>query len=152
MTVLLDARTSQNASFANSINVPLGDAPELIGIVGLNTGEATGPVTTQFAGTVSLQIPGGLPDEAAGITITVVRGLDIVADPIVYSATETYSLNLEPDERQVVITFEGSDYNVVSEELLIYTVFVNNPPFLPGGDVLIRVGPESFNAAVYDYS
>lgn len=39
MTVLLDARTSQNASLVNSISIPvlLNTTPGLFGQIGLNT-------------------------------------------------------------------------------------------------------------------
>ncbi|BCB05658.1 hypothetical protein [Bacillus sp. KH172YL63] len=150
MTRLLDARTSQNASFANSINVPLENEPVLIGVVGLNIYEATGPVTAQFSGTLSLEFRDVGVGEDVGVTIRVVRGVDLVADPTVYSATETYTLSNAGDITQAVVTFEGSDYNVVADDLLIYTVYVNNARLT--GFMPFRIGPESFNAEVYDNS
>ncbi|TMU84342.1 hypothetical protein FGG79_15735 [Bacillus sp. BHET2] len=151
MTVLLDARTSQNASFENSISIPLTDAPVLTGIVGLNTIGASGAVTTQFGGTVSIQ---GRPGDQGtfGITINVYRGADPTGT-LVYSATESVNLvGAATEEPITVISFEGSDYEVADpDDLLIYTMFVQTSVIGTEG-FLNRVGPESFNAAVYDYS
>lgn len=59
MTRLLDARTSQNASIANSISIPITilSQPGLFGQIGLNVSGATGPIRTQLSGTVTCQYP-----------------------------------------------------------------------------------------------
>ncbi|HFK1812600.1 TPA: hypothetical protein ACGXQD_005784 [Bacillus cereus] len=144
MTTLLDSRTSQNASYANSIAIPIltVNTPQLVGQIGLNVSQAadTDLVATQFTGTVSLQ----LPLSVVGITITVVRGTSYT-DPLVYSATSTFNLSVLAPQ---VISITGSDYDVeigaVEEDLLVYTMFVESN--LLGA---IRVGPESFNAGAY---
>jgi hypothetical protein len=136
---LIDARTSQNASYADSIVEPIlvVDEPQLVGQVGLNVTEATGPVTVQFSGTVSVQLPLAL----VGVTVTVVRGTE-ATDPLVYSTTETFSLSVLAPQ---VITFTGSDFEVEDPgDELVYTMFISAS--LLG---TVRVGPESFNAAAY---
>ncbi|BCB05657.1 glycosyltransferase family 2 protein [Bacillus sp. KH172YL63] len=152
MTVLLDARTSQNASFENSINVPLTAGPVLTGIVGLNTTGAAGAVTTQFGGTVSIQPRPGFVG-VTGITINIYRGEDPTGT-LVYSATENLNVPLEtgPEPAITIVSFEGSDYQVADpDDLLIYSMYVQSS--IDGGDnTLNRVGPESFNARVYDYN
>jgi hypothetical protein len=141
MTTLLDARTSQNASYANSIAIPIlvVDTPQLMGQVGLNVSQAqeTDLVAVQFTGVVSVQLPLAL----VGITVTVVRG-SLPTDPLVFSATETFDLSVLAPQ---VITVTGSDYNVdITDDLLVYTMFIQSN--LLG---TIRVGPESFNVAAY---
>ncbi|TMU84344.1 glycosyltransferase [Bacillus sp. BHET2] len=152
MTVLLDARTSQNASFENSINIPLTDGPVLTGIVGLNTTGAAGSVTTQFGGTVTVQgRPGSLG--LAGITINIYRGQDPTGT-LVYSATENmnFTQGTATENPITVISFAGSDFQVANpDDLLIYTMFVQTST-AGTGNILLRVGPESFNASVYDYN
>jgi hypothetical protein len=88
MTRLLDARTSQNASIANSISIPITilSQPGLFGQVGLNVSGTIGPVRTQLSGTVACQLP--LLPAATTITITVVRGTTLT-DPAIYSSAES---------------------------------------------------------------
>lgn len=135
MTTLLDARTSQNASIANSISIPITilSAPGLFGQVGLNVLGATGPIRTQLSGTVACQLP--LLPVATTITLTVVRGTSLT-DPVIYSSAEALNINLLGPQ---LFTFTASDFNVPppASELLIYTAFI-------GGNVLgtVRVGPE----------
>lgn len=59
MTTFLDARTSQNASLANSILVPILFIcrPQLFGQIGLMTAGAETNPRVQFKGTVSVQFP-----------------------------------------------------------------------------------------------
>jgi len=135
MTTLLDARTSQNASIANSISIPITilSAPGLFGQVGLNVLGATGPIRTQLSGTVACQLP--LLPVATTITLTVVRGTSLT-DPVIYSSAEALNINLLGPQ---LFTFTASDFNVPppASELLIYTAFI-------GSNVLgtVRVGPE----------
>ncbi|MGO1102249.1 hypothetical protein ACTOTU_30320 (plasmid) [Priestia megaterium] len=142
MTILLDARTSQNASIANSISIPITilSAPGLFGQVGLNVFNATGPIRTQLSGTVACQLP--LLPLATTITLIVVRGTSLT-DPIIYSSSEALNINLLGPQ---LFTFTASDFNVPppASGLLIYTAFI-------GSNILgtVRVGPESFNAIAY---
>ncbi|WP_432694382.1 hypothetical protein ACRBU7_27485 (plasmid) [Priestia aryabhattai] len=55
MTTLLDARTSQNASIANSISIPITILSPLglFGQVDLNILSTTGSIRTQLSGTVA---------------------------------------------------------------------------------------------------
>lgn len=135
MTTLLDARTSQNASIANSISIPIPilSAPGLFGQVGLNVLGTTGPIRTQLSRTVACQLP--LLPVATTITLTVVRGTSLT-DPVIYSSAEALNINLLGPQ---LFTFTASDFNVPppASELLIYTPFISS-------NVLgtVRVGPE----------
>jgi len=138
MTQVIDARTSQNASYAGSIAAPILfiGTPQLVGQIGLNTLGTTGIPRVQLTGTVSVTLPLAL----AGITVTVVRGT-LPTDPLVYSATQTFDLTILAPQ---VITFTASDYNPPLEPQLTYTMFV-------ASNILgtVRVGPESFNGTLY---
>lgn len=140
MTIFLDARTSQNASFNNSIAVPILaiNTPVLVGQVGLETGLATSPIRAQFTGETTIQLP--LLPVATSITVSVVRGT-LPTDPQVFSITEALNLAIAGPQS---IVFTGSDYNVPITPFLIYTMFVS-------ASVLgtVRVGPESFNVTAY---
>lgn len=141
ITRLIDARTSQNASYANSISVPilLGEQ-ELFGRVILLTNGATGLLRTQLNGTVTVQLP--LLPVATSVTVTVVRGF-APTDLVIYSAREALDLSIVGPQ---VISFTASDFRVPipADNRLPYTAFVS-------ADAIgtFRVGPESFNAAVY---
>ncbi|MBE0343714.1 hypothetical protein E4V51_26555, partial [Paenibacillus sp. 28ISP30-2] len=90
MGTFIDGRTSQNASFANSIAIPITvlNTPQLFGQIGLNTLGITGTPRVLLKGTLSVQLPLAL----VGITITIVRGT-LPTDPLVYSATSTFGLS-----------------------------------------------------------
>ncbi|WP_226000576.1 hypothetical protein [Paenibacillus sp. BJ-4] len=134
MGTFIDGKTSQNASFANSIFIPITvvNAPQLFGQIGLNTLGITGTPRVLLKGTVSLQLPLAL----LGITITIVRGT-LPTDPLVYSATSTFSLSIPAPQ---VITFSADDFNPPITPQLVYTAFVSSN--LLG---TVRVGPESFD-------
>ncbi|GAB1156608.1 hypothetical protein YWY31_26330 [Paenibacillus illinoisensis] len=139
MSQFIDARTSQNASLANSISVPIlvVNTPQLFGQIGLVTTAGIGAnPRVQMKGTVSVQLPLAL----VGITITVVRGT-APTDPIVYSATSTFNLSVLAPQ---VITFSADDYNPPVLPQLTYTAFISSN--LLG---TIRVGPENFDGALY---
>lgn len=140
MTRLVDARTSQNASTANSIAIPILviNTPQLFGQVGLITAGSGANVRVVLSGTVSVQLPLAL----VGVTITVVRGT-LSTDPVVYSATNTYSLSVLAPQ---LINFTAADFSPPASQSgqTTYTAFVS-------GNLLgiIRVGPESFTAVAY---
>ncbi|MDF2927217.1 MAG: hypothetical protein K0R57_6131 [Paenibacillaceae bacterium] len=134
MSLFIDGRTSQNASTSNSIAIPILviDTPQMFGQIGLNSDGAVGIPRVQFTGTVAVQLPLAL----VGVTITVVRGT-LPTDPLVYSATSTFSLSVLAPQ---VITFSGNDYNPSVTPLMTYTAFI-------AANLLgtIRVGPENFD-------
>ncbi len=134
MGTFIDGRTSQNASTANSIAIPITtiNTPVLFGQIGLNTLGITGTPRVQLKGTLSVQLPLAL----VGITITIVRGTQIT-DPIVYSATSTFALSILAPQ---VITFSADDFNPPITPQLTYTAFVSSN--LLG---TVRVGPENFD-------
>lgn len=142
MATLLDARTSQNASYANAIAIPILviNTPQLFGQVGLVMKDYTsGDVRVTFTGTVAVQLPLAL----VGVTITVVRGTQ-PTDTLVYSSISTYNINVLAPQ---LITFSGADRVTTAPAVtsqLTYTAFVSSN--LLG---TIRVGPESFSATAY---
>ncbi|MBU8757002.1 hypothetical protein N7983_26935 [Priestia megaterium] len=142
MTVLLDARTSQNASLANSISIPilLNTTPGLFGQIGLNTQTATGSIRVQLSGTATIQLP--LLPAATTITLQVVRGTTL-NDPLVFSCAQSLDLAILGPQ---LFTFVASDVNVPKPASgpLIYTAFISSN--LLG---TFRVGPESFNGIAY---
>ncbi|MCL6457670.1 MAG: hypothetical protein K6T85_06660 [Gorillibacterium sp.] len=139
MTTFLDARTSQNASFANSIAIPILviNTPQLIGQIGLITLGAGTNVRVQLSGTASFQLP--LLPIATTITITIVRGT-LPTDPLIYSASESLNLAILGPQ---VLTAIASDFLPPVTPQLTYTMFA-------AADALgtIRVGPESLNGSV----
>ncbi|KWX69620.1 hypothetical protein [Paenibacillus jilunlii] len=134
MGTYLDARTSQNASTANSIAIPILviNTPQLFGQIGLITEGATTNPRVLLKGTISIQLPLAL----VGITIRIVRGT-LSTDPVVYSATSTFNLSILAPQ---VITFSAADFQPPITPQLTYTAFVSSN--LLGA---IRVGPESFD-------
>ena len=145
MTLFLDARTSQNASYSNSISIPIlvGNPGGLFGQIGLDVQNAAGPIRVQLSGTASVQLP--LLPVATTITIRIVRGRT-VSDPLVYSSAEALELSIIGPQ---LFTFTASDFNVPKpiSGPLVYTAFISANI---GGT--IRVGPESFNGIAYSES
>ncbi|SNZ03580.1 hypothetical protein SAMN05421503_0399 [Terribacillus aidingensis] len=141
MTILLDARTSQNASTAGSIASPiLVGTPVLFGQIGLVVTEATTPIRVQLSGIITLQLP--LLPALTSITVTIVRGT-APTDPVVFSATSNLDLEILGPQS---FSFVGSDYNVPAPPSgqLTYTAFVSSN--LLG---TVRVGPESLNGIAF---
>lgn len=134
MSMFIDGRTSQNASTANSIAIPIlvVDTPQLFGQIGLNSEGVTGTPRVILKGTIAVQLPLAL----VGITVTIVRGT-LATDPLVYSATSTFSLSVLAPQ---IITFSADDFNPPVTPLMTYTAFISSN--LLG---TIRVGPESFD-------
>ncbi|GGF72723.1 hypothetical protein GCM10010912_17420 [Paenibacillus albidus] len=135
MGTYVDGRTSQNASYANSIAIPILaiNTPQIFGQVGLVTQGVTTNPRVLLKGTISVTVPLAL----VGITITIVRGT-LPTDPLVYSATSTFNLSVLASQ---VITFSADDFVPPITPQLTYTAFVSSN--LLG---TIRVGPESFDA------
>jgi hypothetical protein len=134
MGTYVDGRTSQNASTANSIAIPILviNTPQLFGQIGLITaGVGTNPRVI-LKGTISVTLPLAL----VGVTISIVRGT-LPTDPLVYSATSTFSLSVLAPQ---VITFSADDFIPPITPQLTYTAFITSN--LLG---TIRVGPESFD-------
>ncbi|USK62682.1 hypothetical protein [Peribacillus frigoritolerans] len=140
MVKLLDARTSQNASYANSIGILVTTTPQLFARLTLNAAGATGLVRTQISGTVSVQLP--LLPVATSITMTIVRGND-PTDFLIYSAREDLQLSILGPQ---ILSFSASDFNVPipANNQVVYTAFITASAI-----GTIRVGPESFNATIY---
>ena len=142
MTILLDARTSQNASFSNSITDPIlvGSPGSLFGIIGLNVPNAVGLIRTQLSGTVAVQLP--LLPLATNITIRVYRG-PTNASPLIYSSSQNLDLSILGPQ---ILTFIASDINVPkpASNQLVYSAYISAS--IVG---TIRVGPESFNGVAY---
>ncbi|MGN7765091.1 hypothetical protein [Paenibacillus sp. 22594] len=141
MTRLLDARTSQNASIAGSMNgVGLtANQNVLIGQIGLTTAGAEGPIRVQLNGVASFFVfSGGF----ITLTLFAVRG-SAATDPLVASNR----LQLNPGATTPTNLFPlyliCSDYNPAPADEIIYSLFVNSSINVN------RVGPESFNGCAY---
>ncbi|MEE3897197.1 hypothetical protein [Priestia megaterium] len=141
MAQLVDAKSSQNASYANSISVPvLATAQQIFAQLTLSTAGATGPLNTLMTGTLTVQLP--ILPVATTVTLTIVRGTN-VSDLEIYSVSENLTLSVLGPQ---VISFTASDFNVPIPDngQITYTAFIS-------ANVLgtVRVGPESFNASIY---
>lgn len=144
--ILLDGRTSQNASYANSINIPTTASYQLFAQVGLNVTAAdpSTPIRVQFEGIVTFKL---FPQAAHGVNtmeIIIVRGTDPNTNQV-FSGIQTLVLNGNENGPQEY-TFAASDYDPpIGSGLLVYTGFVRN---ITGSDEesVTRVGPESFDA------
>lgn len=134
MGTYIDGRTSQNASYANSIAIPILviNTPQLFGQIGFVPTLVGANPRAILKGTISLQLPLAL----VGVTITVVRGT-LATDPLVYSATSTFDLSVLAPQ---IITFSADDFNPPITDPLVYTAFVSSN--LLG---TVRVGPENFD-------
>lgn len=137
MGFFVDGRTSQNASYTNSIATPIPfmNTPQPFGQIGLITEGALGTLRVELKATVCVE----LPLASAGITITVVRGT-LPADPLIYSAVSTFDLSILAPQ---VITVSADDYNPPMVPQLTYTAFVSS-------SILgtVRVGPENFEGVL----
>ncbi|KAA9013581.1 hypothetical protein [Niallia endozanthoxylica] len=140
MAKLLDARTSQNASYANSIGILITTTPQLFARLTLNTTGATGLVRTQISGTVAVQLP--LLPVLTTVTVRIVRGT-APTDFLVYSAEDTLDTSILGPQ---ILSFSASDFNVPipASNSIVYTAFIE-----ASAVGTIRVGPESFNATIY---
>lgn len=132
MTLVLDSRTSQNASYANSIAIPITviNTPQLIAQQTLDR--------VEFAGVVAVQLP--LLPVATNITVTVFRGLT-TSGLNIFSASQNLDLNLLGPQ---LISFSGSDFNAPNVANSAYSVFISASAL-----GTIRVGPESFNFTAF---
>ncbi|GAB1787191.1 hypothetical protein [Priestia megaterium] len=144
--IFLDARTSQNASTANSINQPTTASYVLFGQVGLNVSAANAsiPIRIQFDGIITYKLSSAATNFTNLVEIKVVRGTDPNGAPV-FTGIKTLVLNNSENGPQEY-TFGASDYNPPKGNgLLVYSVFVKNITGSHESDV-VRVGPESFNA------
>lgn len=140
MTITLDARSSQNASYVNSIATPIlaVNTPQLIGQIGLITLGATTNVRVQLYGTATFQLP-TLPITTI-VTLTIVRGT-LPTDPTVYSTSESLDLAIVGPQ---VLSVNAADYLPPVTPQLTYTMFASVN--LLG---VVRTGPECLNGSVY---
>ncbi|WP_260288694.1 hypothetical protein [Peribacillus aracenensis] len=146
MPQFLDGITSQNASYANSINIPTLSAYQLFGHVGLDVSEAnpTAVIRVQFDGIITLKLNPASSNFTNRVEIKIVRGTDPNLNTI-FTGISTLILNSSELGAQEY-AFSASDYNVPKGSgFLVYTAFVRNITGSSESDVT-RVGPESFNA------
>ncbi|MFC4103386.1 hypothetical protein [Paenibacillus xanthanilyticus] len=137
MAIFLDSKTSQNASYANSIAIPISilGTPTLVAQQTLDLSAGNANLTrVTFSGTIALQL--GLLPVATNVTIGVYRGLD-TSGVLVYSASENMDINLLGPQ---VFSLSGSDFNAPNIAGVPYSVFVTVTAL-----GVTRVGPESFN-------
>lgn len=138
---LLDSKTSQNASYANSIAIPIlvVNTPNLIAqqTLDLSTGTA-GQTRVEFSGVAAVQLP--LLPLATNIIVFVTRGLTS-ANLNVFSASQNLDLSILGPQ---LISFSGSDFNAPNTANVAYSVFIQTSAL-----GTVRVGPESFNFTAY---
>lgn len=147
--IFLDARTSQNASTAFSINVPTTNGYVMFAQVGLNVGPANPsiPIRVQYEGIATFQLAQTPSHTVNLIEIKVVRGTDPTATAV-FSGIKTLVVNGSENGPQEY-AFAASDYNPPKGNgLLIYTGFIRNITGSNESDVA-RVGPESFDATAF---
>lgn len=141
MARLLDARTSQNASYGNTISIPLpANTPVAIGEVGLDATGADGNIRVQLSGIAELAFPTTPPFDSV-IAFSIGRGTDSLVAYALYSVSVSEA---NPNAVQVV-TINASDFDVPlppSNEL-VYTLYL----FCTADAT--RIGMESFNAVAY---
>lgn len=118
----LDGKTSQNASFTNSINVPTTAAHQLFGQVGLDISQADTcfPIRFQLDGiiTFSLNLSPAVPVNL--LEIRIVRGTN-PQDQLVFSGVKTLVANGSEGTPQEY-TFAASDYSVpIGSGFVVYT-------------------------------
>ncbi|SEM89848.1 hypothetical protein [Paenibacillus sp. OV219] len=138
---LLDSKTSQNASYANSISIPITviNTPNLIAQQTLNLSAGTaGQTRVEFSGVAAVQLP--LLPLATNITIFVTRGLTS-GDVNVFSAAQNLDLSILGPQ---LIAFSGSDFNAPNIASQAYSVFIQSSAL-----GTVRVGPESFNFTAF---
>jgi hypothetical protein len=144
MVKLLDARTSQNASFQQSISTSTSTTPVLFGQVGLDCFNPGGVIRVQFTATATISFPGTSTN--MNIFFQIVRGT-LITDPTVYTAILGVPATA-PGAGPLLFPFTvtGSDYNVPApaNNQLIYSAFISS-----NSTISSRVGPESFNVAAY---
>ncbi|QJC50874.1 hypothetical protein HGI30_04380 [Paenibacillus albicereus] len=136
MSRFLDLKTSQNASFANSIAIPITviNTNQLIAqqTLDLTLGVA-GQTRVDFVGMMAIQL--GLLPVATTVTISVVRGT-LPTSPVIFSAAQVLDIALLGPQ---TISIAGSDF-FAPNTVQTYTVFVSVTAL-----GATRVGPESFN-------
>lgn len=142
MSQFLDFRTTQNASYANSISIPITvlNEPQFLGQLGLDVTGASGTIRVGLSGTVAVQVP-ALP-VTSSITLTVVEG--ITSNPqqgVVFSVTEVFGVSVLGPQ---VLSFNGTRFNPPTPppgQNLVYSLFITANAL-----GATRVGPESFSA------
>ncbi|MES1039921.1 hypothetical protein [Peribacillus simplex] len=144
MGKFLDAQTSQNASYRDSISVPVTATPALFGTLGLNTTGAGPNLRVEFTFTATLS---SLAAILTPVNIEIYRGTG-VGRVLVYSAQLTLPVAGLGVASETIITLAGADFNPPSpNNFLVYQSFIS----IPGGIVVAptRTGPESFYAAAF---
>ncbi|MBB3111903.1 hypothetical protein FHS18_003971 [Paenibacillus phyllosphaerae] len=143
MVKTLDARTSQNASYGQSISITLlADTPTAIGQVGLNITGASGILRVIFNGIATLALPAEVPPDTV-IALGVLRGTSPTTDPVVgYALFPVSSFDTNVRVLNITVTDYEVPYPVANDEL-VYSLIVYSSV------ECTRIGPESMNAVAY---
>ncbi|SCY07802.1 hypothetical protein SAMN05720606_102269 [Paenibacillus polysaccharolyticus] len=145
MVRTLDARTSLGSDGNTPLNIHLiTELPTLVGILGLNIVNPGPVIRTQFNGTYRISVDNifSLP---SSIQVNIFRGPTNAGAPIY-----TFSQPIYPEQGSVLVSFEGSDYNVPppSTGQLTYSCYLTFFQSSPSQEAT-RLGPECFNAVAY---
>lgn len=130
MGTFLDMRSSMNANATGVISTALSTAPQLFGIIGLQTRNVANPIVT-LAGTVGLS--GGTG--GGTFSIQVVRG--VTGGTTIYTATATVPV----DGTQGLFSFNAQDLLAPAAAETVYTAFVSGNA---AAVTTLRNGPETF--------
>ncbi|MGE7760006.1 hypothetical protein [Peribacillus sp. NPDC097895] len=144
MGTFLDAQISQNASYRDSISIPVTTTSALFGTLGLNTTSAGPNIRVEFTFTATLSSIAAI---LTPINIEVYRGTG-PGRVLVYSGQQTLPVAGLGVASETIVTLAGADFNPPSpNNFLTYQSFIS----IPGGTVIAptRTGPESFFAAAY---
>ncbi|GAA0133337.1 hypothetical protein YSY43_01770 [Paenibacillus sp. YSY-4.3] len=128
MGVFLDARTSLNSNRTGSPGTPLSSAPELFGIIGLQTKNIPNPIVI-LHGTIGI-----LGDIGDVVTIEIVRGATYAPQNVIHTIEDVVS----ESSATHLTTFVTADINAPGAPETIYSSYVS------GISTSIRNGPESF--------
>lgn len=143
-TRLIDARTSQNASYANSIAIPVTTTPQLVGQIAFATdGLGTNP-------RVRLAAAAGVQNNTAvagsTVTLMLVRGTQPTDTPI-YSARHMPRTGPQPQSPDPqTLSISAADFRppIPANRRLVYSLFITSDT--PG---FVRTGPENFDGVLY---
>lgn len=144
MVRTLDARTSQNSTYAGGEGEAFLNQTSRIGRVGLNTAGYEGVIRVQLNGICSTFVS---VDDNVTLTLFVVRGSQ-PTDPIVVSNNLIIYPSSSISTNIFTLNLVGSDYNPVPVANLIYTLYISSTSNASSGIVTTR-GPQSFNGIAF---
>ncbi len=145
MVRTLDARTSLGSDGTTPLNIVLVTRlPTLVGILGLNIVNPGPVIRTQFSGSYQIVVSNVISVPSV-IQVDIFRGPTNTGTPIY-----TFQQSIFTVQNNVLLSFEGSDYNVPPPPSgqLTYSCYLTFLDSL-SSQIATRLGPECFNAVAY---